>query len=149
LNEGFDLAIRVGPIQESRLVARPLGELEYGWFACPRYLDQRGRPETVNQLRQQSLVIFTGWAQRRGWQLLPDGGTDGEAERIEGPARLRVNNSFSVRDALQRGLGIGLLPLIIAADASRKSISGPNLAHPQVGFGSAELGANQSSIFRQ
>jgi DNA-binding transcriptional LysR family regulator len=117
VHEGFDLAIRVGPIQESRLVARPLGELEYGLFASPRHIEQRGRPETVDQLRQHSLVMFTGGAQRRGWQLLPEGGTDREAERIEGPARLRVNNSFAVRDALQRGLGIGLLPLVIAADA--------------------------------
>jgi len=117
VHEGFDLAIRVGPIQESRLVARPLGELEYGLFASPRYIEQRGRPENGDQLRQHSLVMFTGGAQRRGWHLLSEGGTDREAERIDGPARLRVNNSFAVRDALQRGLGIGLLPLLIAADA--------------------------------
>jgi len=117
VHEGFDLAIRVGPILESRLVARPLGELEYGLFACPRYLALRGRPENVDQLRQHGLVMFTGGAQRRGWHLLPEGGTDRDAERIDGPARLRVNNSFAVRDALKRGLGIGLLPLLVAADA--------------------------------
>jgi LysR family transcriptional regulator for bpeEF and oprC len=117
VHEGFDLAIRVGPIQESRLVARPLGELEYGLFACPRYLALRGCPENADQLRQHGLVMFSGGAQRRGWHLLPEGGTDRDAERIDGPVRLRVNNSFAVRDALKRGLGIGLLPLLVAADA--------------------------------
>ena len=117
VHEGFDLAIRVGPIRESRLVGRLLGELEYGLFASPRYLEQRGRPETIDQLRRHSLVMFTGGAQRRGWHLLPGDGGDRGAERIDGPARLRVNNSFAVRDAVRRGLGIGLLPLLVAADA--------------------------------
>ena len=116
VHEGFDLAVRVGPIQESRLVARSLGELEYGLFASPRYLELRGQPKNAEQLRQHSLVMFAGGAQRRGWHLVPEGGSEREAERIDGPARLRVNNSFAVRDALQRGLGIGVLPLLVAAD---------------------------------
>jgi len=117
VHEGFDLAVRLGTIRESRLVARPLGELEYGLFASPRYLELRGQPGNVEELRQHSLVMFTGGAQRRGWQLCPEGGAGREAQRIDGPARLRVNNSFAVRDALRRGLGIGLLPLLVAADA--------------------------------
>jgi LysR family transcriptional regulator for bpeEF and oprC len=117
VHEGFDLAIRVGPIQESRLVARSLGELEYGLFASPQYLKLRGHPQSAEQLRQHALVMFTGGAQRRGWELLPEGGTERESVRIDGPARLRVNNSFAVRDALQRSLGVGLLPLLVAADA--------------------------------
>jgi LysR family transcriptional regulator, regulator for bpeEF and oprC len=116
VHEGFDLGIRVGRVQESRLVARPLGELEYALFACPHYLQQRGHPETPEQLGGHSLVMFSGGTQRRGWALVPAGATERDAIKIEGPARLRVNNSFAVRDALLHSLGIGQLPLLIAAE---------------------------------
>lgn len=115
VHEGFDLAIRVGRVEESRLVARPLGQLEYALFACPRYLERRGRPSTPEQLREHSLVMFSGGTHRRGWTLIP-GGIERDAVKIEGPARLRVNNSFAVRDALLHSLGIGQLPLLIAKE---------------------------------
>jgi DNA-binding transcriptional LysR family regulator len=114
VHEGFDLAIRVGPVDESRLVARPLGRIDYGLFASPAYAAQRGLPQRPEQLREHALVMFTAGGHRRGWQLQRDG--EREPQRIEGPTRLRVNNSFAVRDALLRGLGVGQLPLLIARE---------------------------------
>ncbi|MDX2219284.1 MAG: LysR family transcriptional regulator [Burkholderiales bacterium] len=116
VHEGFDVAIRVGRVQESRLVARPLGQLDYALFACPHYLARRGRPKTPDDLAEHSLVMFSGGAHRRGWTLIP-GGVERDAVKVEGPARLRVNNSFAVRDALLHSLGIGQLPLLIAMES--------------------------------
>ena len=42
--EGFDLAVRIGPLAESGLVARRLGKTSGGYFASPKYLEQRGKP---------------------------------------------------------------------------------------------------------
>jgi LysR family transcriptional regulator, regulator for bpeEF and oprC len=117
VHEGFDLAIRVGTPAESRLVARPLGQLDYALFASPRYLAQQGPPAGPADLDRHALVMFTGGGQRRGWLLQPEGGPGRDALRVAPPARLCVNNSFAVRDALQRGLGIGVLPLLIAAES--------------------------------
>lgn len=117
VHEGFDLAIRLGPITESRLVARPLGQIDYALFACPLYLAAAGTPQDPDQLRQHAQVMFTGGAMRRGWQLSPEGGTERDAVKIDGAVRLRANNSYAVRDALLRSLGIGPLPLLIAADS--------------------------------
>jgi len=111
VHEGFDLAIRIGPLPESRLVARRLGQLDYGLFACPRYLQRHGTPATLDALRAHSLVMFSGGAHRGGWTLT----REREQVLLEAPARLRVNNSFAVRDALLRSLGVGRLPLLIAA----------------------------------
>lgn len=116
VHEGFDLAVRVGPVQETRLVARHLGHIDYALFACPRYLARQGTPATPEQLREHSLVMFSGGSHRRGWQLVADDDSERDALKVEGPARLRMNNSFGVRDALLRSLGIGQLPLLIAAD---------------------------------
>jgi LysR family transcriptional regulator, regulator for bpeEF and oprC len=126
VHEGFDLAIRVGPIGESRLMARPIGQIEYGLFACPRYLASKGAPLTLENLQQHSLITFAGGGPRRGWQLTRIDETD--VVKVDAPSRLRVNNSFAVRDALLRGLGIGHLPLLIASESVARKRLVPVLA---------------------
>lgn len=113
VHEGFDLAVRIGEVQESRLVARRLGQLEYGLFATPDYLRRNGLPAEPAGLREQALIMFSPGGRRSGWELSLGPGR--ELQRINGQARLRVNNSFAVRDAVLRGLGIGQLPLLVAA----------------------------------
>ena len=117
VHEGFDLAIRVGPLQPSRLVARPLGTMDYGLFACPRYLARRGTPRHPDDLRGHGLVMFTGGRLRRGWDLRATVGGEAQTTKVDGPARLRVDNAYAIRDALLGGLGIGLLPLLVAQEA--------------------------------
>jgi LysR family transcriptional regulator, regulator for bpeEF and oprC len=119
VHEGFDLAIRVGEVQESRLVARPLGQIDYGLFASPEYLARAGVPASPAELSRHALVVFMIGRRARGWVLHPARG--GEAQRIEpGTSRLRFNNGLAVRDALARGAGIGQLPLVIAAEAEAR-----------------------------
>lgn len=110
VHEGFDLAIRVGELPDSRLAARRLGELDYGLFASPDYLARRGIPATPEELSQHDLLVFTAGSHRVGWRLA----RGSETRRIEAPARLRINNSFAVRDAAIRGLGIAQLPALVA-----------------------------------
>jgi DNA-binding transcriptional LysR family regulator len=114
VHEGFDLAIRIGEVPDSRLVARRLGQIEYGLFAACGYAGVHGLPSEPSGLRDHPLVMFAPGARRVAWELSPADGD--EALRVAGPARLRVNNSFAVRDALLRGLGIGQLPLLVAAE---------------------------------
>jgi DNA-binding transcriptional LysR family regulator len=116
VHEGFDLAIRIGEVQESRLVARRLGQLEYGLFAAPGYLQHNGLPAEPAELREHALIMFSPGGRRTAWELsLGPMHQARELQRISGQARLRVNNSFAVRDAVLRGLGIGQLPLLVAA----------------------------------
>jgi DNA-binding transcriptional LysR family regulator len=112
VHEGFDLAIRIGPLPESRLVARKLGQIEYGLFACARYLKRHGTPATAQDLRSHSLVMISNGSHRHGWTL--EQGR--EQVQVDVAARLRVNNSHAARDALLRSLGIGRLPLLIAGE---------------------------------
>ena len=110
VHEGFDLAIRVGELPDSRLAARRLGELHYGLFASPDYLARRGIPGSPEDLAQHDLLVFTAGSHRVGWRLVQGS----ENRRIEAPARLRINNSFAVRDAAIQGLGIAQLPALVA-----------------------------------
>ena len=110
VHEGFDLAIRVGELPDSRLAARRLGELHYGLFASPDYLARRGIPGSPEDLAQHDLLVFTAGSHRVGWRLVQGS----ESRRVEATARLRINNSFAVRDAAIQGLGIAQLPALVA-----------------------------------
>jgi DNA-binding transcriptional LysR family regulator len=109
VHEGFDLAIRVGALPDSRLAARRIGELQYGLFASPGYVARRGLPGSPDELAGHDLLVFTVGSHRGGWRLTR--GSD--QQRVETTARLRVNNSFTVRDAAIEGLGVAQLPLLV------------------------------------
>jgi DNA-binding transcriptional LysR family regulator len=113
VHEGFDLAIRLGELADSRLAARRLGELDYGLYASPDYLARRGEPGHAGELAGHALLAFSGGARRAPWRLQ----RGDEAVAIEGTGRLRVNNSHAVRDAALAGLGIAALPRRLAQPA--------------------------------
>ena len=117
VHEGFDLAIRLGELPDSRLTARKLGELEYGLFASREYLKRRGIPNSADDLAQHDLLIFSSGSHRGGWML----SENGVSQRVNHTARLIVNNSFAVCDAARSGLGIAQLPLVVANDAVEKN----------------------------
>src|SRR5258706_9382955 len=70
VHEGLDLALRVGKLRDSRLVARPLGHIRAGIFAAPRYLKRRGRPRSVGELAEHGCVLFRGVSGRAVWELV-------------------------------------------------------------------------------
>lgn len=116
VHEGFDLAVRVGPLADSSLAARRLGVLDYGLYASSAYLRRHGRPGTPEDLLQHPQVVYAGTAPQGHWTL-----TQGDAQRrVKLQPRLRVNTSLAAREALQRDLGIGLLPRRVAESAEQR-----------------------------
>lgn len=110
VHEGFDLAIRVGELSDSSLAARKLGVLKYGLFASSGYIARRGKPENPQDLMKHDHLIFSAGAHRNRWRLT----RDGLEQVIEVTARIKVNNSFAVRDAAIASLGIAQLPWVVA-----------------------------------
>jgi DNA-binding transcriptional LysR family regulator len=109
--DGLDLALHIGPLEESAMGARKVGDLSYGLYASQTYLERHGTPQDGDDLRKHLLLMFSGSGQR-GWRLV----TLSRELRIDGPARIRANDSLVVRDAAVRGLGIALLPVVIGKD---------------------------------
>lgn len=124
VHEGFDLAIRVGPLADSTLAARRLGELAYGLFAAPDYLVRRGEPAHPADLATHAGLVFAAGSHQASWSLARAGTT----ERVELTPRLRANNVFAVRDAAIDGLGVAQLPRIVAAAAVQAGQLRPLLA---------------------
>jgi DNA-binding transcriptional LysR family regulator len=124
VHEGYDLAVRVGPLSDSSLAARRLGLLDYGLYASAAYLQRHGRPEHPRELAAHALVAYVGAAPQGHWQL--ERGE--ETHRLKLQPRLRVNTSLAAREAMQRGLGIGLLPRRVAEPAGSAPPLEPVLA---------------------
>ncbi len=110
VDEGYDLAIRPGPLPDSSMVARKLGLFTAGLYAAPSYLEARGTPSTLEELAQHCAVLFTPLSARGEWTLV----RDGESRRIPMRARLGANHFAVVHAATVAGLGIAWLPPYMA-----------------------------------
>lgn len=110
VHEGFDLAIRVGPLADSTLAARKLGVMNYGLFASEEYLFQRGIPRAPGDLVSHEVLAFAGGSHQPTWAL----SREGHSTRVELQPRLKANNVFALRKAAIRGLGVAQLPWVIA-----------------------------------
>lgn len=114
VHEGFDLALRVGPLDDSRLAARLLGSLRYGLFASPGWLARAGTPTSPADLEAHELLMFSTGSGRSGWTLLPPPDQAGPAHRIERQGRVRTDSIGLLLEACRAGLGIARLPLATA-----------------------------------
>ncbi len=114
-HDGFDLGIRLGPPHERDVAPAKLGELSYGLYASPAYLERNGTPEDADQVQKHALLMFSAPGQRNLWRLI----TLSRELRVERAARIQANNSLMVRDAAVRGLGLALLP----NSAAREEVS--------------------------
>lgn len=114
VGEGFDLAIRIGTLADSNLVARRLAPCRRLLVASPRYLAERGTPETGADLPQHD---FIGYALEtsRTWRVASETGGRGLALR----ERHRANNGEMMCRLATAGLGLALLPTFLACDALR------------------------------
>lgn len=73
VDDGIDLAVRIGQLPDSSLVARRVGETRRVVVGAPRYLRRRGRPRAPSDLARHDLVHFTGLAPTPDWRFVHDG----------------------------------------------------------------------------
>jgi len=106
VEEGFDLAIRIGQLQDSALIARRIGLSPRVTVASPHYLARRGEPLTPEDLRQHACIVYAFQRSSNPWHF------SGPKTLIEVPVAgpLRTNDAENVRAAVLAGLGIAQAP---------------------------------------
>jgi LysR family transcriptional regulator, regulator for bpeEF and oprC len=102
LDEGVELAIRIGHLDDSALRARRIGRFERGCVASRAYLAQRGVPATLAALGEHDCIVYTLLASGHLWRFR-------DAE-VAVSGRLRVNSPQAVQEAVEAGLGIAYGP---------------------------------------
>jgi DNA-binding transcriptional LysR family regulator len=103
IREGVDIAIRLGPLNDSSMKLRALGMSRRLLVASPEYLTTAGRPEGPDDVSTHEFIRMTNVA---GSQLLELLAPDGQHRVIELRGRFRVDHGLAARQALAAGVGI-------------------------------------------
>ena len=105
LDSGFDLALRVGALPESGMVAKTVAHCHYWLCASPGYLKVRGKPEAIDDLSGHIALLHTDTG-GSGWVL----SNHGEDCILRLPERMRSDCYFQLLEAAKAGLGMAMLP---------------------------------------
>ncbi len=109
VEEGVDIAVRVGELRDSTLKARWLGTARRICVASPSYLAERGEPQSPQDLQRHNCILFSPLATGNVWPF--------EGQSVEVHGNFKVNSPEGVRSAVLDGLGIGLMPYWLFADS--------------------------------
>ena len=112
VDEGVDLAIRIGDIHHDDLVAKYLCPYRMVICAAPEYLARHGTPQTPADLVDHLCLSHTVWTARNEWRLP---GVEGEV-RWKRDAILRCNDGYGLRMAARAGAGLLLQPEVLVAE---------------------------------
>lgn len=129
VDEGFDLALRIGALADSSLIARKLCAIRVIIVASPDYLDQRGTPETWQQLSHHDCIVDTNFRDAFRWPFLD---ASQHVQELPISARLKFSNAEVCLQAACAGLGITRVPTFVAGDRLRSKQVIPLLSQYEV-----------------
>jgi DNA-binding transcriptional LysR family regulator len=109
----IDIAVRIGQLPDSSLVARRVGALRWVVCASPDYLARRGTPHAPDELTAHECVAFEGLQQYRTWPF----GSEPRVQSIAIRPRFSVNTADAVIDGAVAGLGVARVMSYQAANA--------------------------------
>jgi DNA-binding transcriptional LysR family regulator len=107
IEEGYDLAIRIGRLQDSTLVARKITTCRQVLCAAPSYLEKHGTPERPEDLLEHNCILYSLLMTPREWRFTD---ADGETHVVPVNGTLHSNNGLVNRAVAMAGGGIALFP---------------------------------------
>jgi len=116
VGEGFDLALRIGSLSDSSLIAAKLATVRMLACAAPGFLEERGAPQRAEDLKALPALCYSGSDRADIWRYRDAGGREAS---VQVPMRMRANTGNVLCDAAAAGLGVVLQPSFIAEPALR------------------------------
>lgn len=116
IGEGFDLAVRIGSLQDSSLKARKLADIRTIVVAAPSYVKQYGSPEQPADLSQHVTLAYSNLRPHDCWTLCSE---DGEEARVNVRNLAVMNSGNAMLPLLCAGRAIALMPEFLIADELR------------------------------
>lgn len=132
LAEGIDVAIRIGQLRDSDLIARRLAPCRMIFCASPAFMEQYGELRTIDQLRRAPRLAFSDAVSAGDWSIVEQ---DGTRHTIDGPVRMRVNNMKMLLAAALSGTGVTYGPSFVFDE----HIAEGKLVALLPGFGTTQL----------
>ncbi len=114
VEQGVDVAVRMGQMADSSLGARYLGTNPWLMLAAPAYLQKRGEPQSAANVAEHACIIYSSVQGDDQWRLSTPSGTV-HSVPVKGP--LRSNNLSAVLAATVAGLGLAIMPWYVAREA--------------------------------
>jgi DNA-binding transcriptional LysR family regulator len=112
VDEGFDMAVRIGELQDSTLVARRLGTVRNVTCASREYLKQHGEPQHPEELHRHVGLQYSNISYKQQWHYVSP---EGKPVHARPQIRVRANNGEALAAASSAGLGITRGPTFILA----------------------------------
>jgi len=106
---GYDLAIRVGSLPDSSLVARKLAPSHNVVCATPAYVRKHGSPKNPDALVDHDCLLYAYFSEANEWTFI----RDGRQQTVRVSGSYRVNNSEALREAVIQGVGVARIPTFI------------------------------------
>jgi DNA-binding transcriptional LysR family regulator len=113
VEEGFDMAVRIGNLRDSTLIARRLGTVRFVTCASPEYLARQGVPSHPDELTEHAGLHYANLTPAEAWQFI---GSSGEPVVAVPGICMRANNGDVLASAAAAGLGIVNTPTFIVSD---------------------------------
>ena len=129
VEQGVDVAVRMGRLADSSLGARYLGQNPWVLVAAPAYLAAQGTPLLPADVARHRCLVYSSVQGDDRWQFGAAAADDSalpESVRVQGP--LRSNNLSALLDAARAGMGLAILPWYVAHDAVAAGTLVPLLA---------------------
>ncbi|MEH6630948.1 MAG: LysR family transcriptional regulator [Halopseudomonas aestusnigri] len=108
--EGFDLAIRVGRLADSTLIAKKITQVHHCPCVSPKFIEQNGWPNRPEELSKFPGLMYRTSRSKTTWPFVRPDGTKGNVNIV---GRFAANNGDILRDAAEAGLGVILEPTFI------------------------------------
>jgi len=105
IDEGHDVAIRIGQLADSSLMATRVGTIRMMVFAAPEYLARAGTPSHPDELAGHNLILPIPVGSSQNWNFQEDG----KPFSVRPTARMKINTNGAIRDQVARGWGISRL----------------------------------------
>ncbi len=108
IEDGIDVALRVGELSDSSLIAIPLLEYDHILVASPDYIRSNGQPADPSALSNHQLICGTNWHDTKQWKFVKQQ----QKITIDLNESLSLNHYIAIQLAIESGMGIGELPSI-------------------------------------
>lgn len=118
VEEGFDLAVRIGHLSDSSLIARRLCSARLVTVASPAYVEMHGVPRRPEELSGHRCIIDTNFRTPHIWSFRDP--ASGGAVQVPVAGRIALSNGEACLSAAERGFGIAFLPSFVAGSKIRE-----------------------------